>query len=357
MRIVQVVPWLGYGDAIGNDVLAIDRTIKSRNIDTKIYVEGIDSRIEPGLAENIKNYSPQKDDLVLLHVSASADSNELAADMDCRKVMIYHNITPPEFFDRYNKKNAEQCRKGLEQVKAMNNSFDMVLAVSEFNRQNLLEMGYTCEINVLPIVIPFEDYKKQPSAKILEKYDDDYTNILFLGRTAPNKKQEDVIAAFNFYQKNYNPKSRLFIAGNSKGCENYCEQLKEYVKQLGTKNVHFTGHTKFEEILAYYRLADLFLCMSEHEGFCVPLVESMFFNIPILAYASSAIPDTLGGSGFLLREKNPAITGSVINRILTDKNLRYDIIKNQQERLTDFEHSNIESLFWKYIDKFISKRD
>lgn len=354
MKIVQVVPWLGYGDAIGNDVLAIDLSIKEKKFETKIYAEGIDARIQKGLAENVKNLEVQTEDIVILHLSAWAKSNDLVANLNCKKVMIYHNITPPVYFEYYDKKNAQQCASGLEQLKELKNSFDMVLAVSEYNRQNLLEMGYKCEINILPIIIPFNDYDKNPSTKVLKKFEDNYTNILFLGRIVPNKKHEDVIAAFDFYQKNYNPKSRLFLVGNPNGCENYAEQLKIYAKELGTKNVFFTGHTAFNEILAYYKLADLFLCQSEHEGFCVPLIEAMYFNLPILAYSSSAIPDTLNGSGFLTKEKNPALTGALINKILTDEALKKTIIENQQERLLDFECKKIQSLFWKYMEKLIN---
>ncbi len=353
MRIIQIVPSLAYGDAIGNDVLALDSAIKRRDFSAKIYAEGVDPRFSSDLAQNIKNYVPEKDDLVILHVGAAARTNEWIKTLSCKKIMVYHNITPASFFSGYNKVCEHYNDEGIRQLKELKDTFDMVLAVSDFNKQDLIDMGYKCEINVLPIVIPFDDYKKEPSQSVLRKYDDDYTNVLFLGRIAPNKKHEDVIQAFDFYQKNYNAKSRLFLVGNPKGCENYCEQLREFTKRLGTKNVVFTGHTKFDEILAYYTLSDLFLCMSEHEGFCVPLVESMYFNIPILAYASSAIPCTLGGSGFLLKDKNPAVAGSLINKILTDAELKNVILRNQQERLSDFDDKKIESLFWSYIQKFI----
>ena len=269
--------------------------------------------------------------------------------------MVYHNITTPDFFEEYNQKSAGYCQRGLQQVQALNDTFDMVLAVSEFNKQNLIDMGYKCKINILPILIPFDDYKKQADSVLLAKYDDDYTNIIFLGRIVPNKKQQDVIAAFASYQKNYNPKSRLFLVGNPNDFEKYNEQLKIYTQKIGAKNVIFTGHTRFDEILAYYKLSDLFLCMSEHEGFCVPLVEAMFFNIPIVAYASSAIPGTLNGSGFLLNEKNPDLTAAVMNRILTSEELKTNILKNQQERLSDFSHSKVEELFWKFTEELLAK--
>lgn len=354
MRIIQLYSSLSYGDAIGNDILALDSIIKSKGYESKIYAEYIDNRISSEIASRFDEYKVQKDDIILLHVGGASKLNKWIKTVECgRKIMVYHNITPPEFFDPYSKKSADYCRTGLKQVEEMNKTFDMVLAVSDFNKQNLLDMGYTCPINILPILIPFDDYKKEPDSETIKKYDDDYTNIIFLGRIVPNKKQQDVIKAFDSYQKNYNPKSRLFLVGNPRDFENYSEQLKEYTKRLETKNVIFTGHTKFSEILAYYKLSDLFLCMSEHEGFCVPLVEAMYFNLPIVAFASSAIPSTLNGSGFLLKNKNSEITAGVMNKILTDNKLKSTILNNQNERLNDFSHEKVAELFWGYIGGFL----
>ena len=355
MRIIQLYSSLSYGDAIGNDILALDAVIRAKGFDAKIYAEYIDKRISPELASPFSQYEPQKTDVIILHVGGASKINEWIKTVDCKKIMVYHNITTPDFFEEYNQKSAGYCQRGLQQVQALNDTFDMVLAVSEFNKQNLIDMGYKCKINILPILIPFDDYKKQADSVLLEKYDDDYTNIIFLGRIVPNKKQQDVIAAFASYQKNYNPKSRLFLVGNPNDFEKYNEQLKIYTQKIGAKNVIFTGHTRFDEILAYYKLSDLFLCMSEHEGFCVPLVEAMFFNIPIVAYASSAIPGTLNGSGFLLNEKNPDLTAAVMNRILTSEELKTNILKNQQERLSDFSHSKVEELFWKFMEELLAK--
>lgn len=353
MRIVQLYSSLSYGDAIGNDILALDSIIKAKGYESKIYAEYIDKRISPDLASDFSNYKPEKSDIILLHVGGASKLNKWIKTVNCKKIMVYHNITPPDFFKEYSPKSASYCQRGLEEVEDLKDTFDMVLAVSDFNRQNLIDMGYKCEIKVLPILILFDDYKKEVSAEIIEKYQDDYTNIIFLGRIVPNKKHQDVIAAFDFYQKNYNPKSRLFLVGNPRDFENYGEKLREYTKKLEVENVVFTGHTKFNEILAYYKLSDLFLCQSEHEGFCVPLVEAMYFNLPILAYASSAIPSTLGGSGFLLKEKTPALTAGVMNRILTDNSLKNTILENQSERLSDFSHEKVAELFWKHMESIL----
>ena len=180
------------------------------------------------------------------------------------------------------------------------------------------------------------------------------TNIVFTGRIAPNKKQEDVIKAFYCYKKYYDSSARLFLVGSYKEDDEYYQKLKEYVWRLGVKDVYFTGHIKFNQILAYYKIADVFLCMSEHEGFCVPLVEAMFFDVPIIAYNSTAIPSTLGGSGILLDDKNPIIAAKMIDILVNDAELRQKVLKNQRERLEDFKYEKIKEQFEQYLNDFIN---
>lgn len=355
MRIIQLVPDIYFGDAVGNDTLALKHLISESGYETEIYAERIDSRLPKGSAFFFDKLSRvNQDDIIISHVSTASPLNHWIKEQACKKVMIYHNITPPCFFKNYSSGHVAACGIGYDEVRNLRETFDMVLADSAYNRQNLIDMGYACPINVLPILIPFDDYKKAPSEQILSKYKGDgFTNIIFVGRIAPNKCQQDVIAAFYEYQRYYNKKSRLFIVGNPIGLESYDARLKKYVDELGVENVIFTGHIKFDEILAYYHLSDLFLCQSEHEGFCVPLVEAMFFNKPIVAYDSSAIGWTLGGSGFLMKEKNSLETAAAMNRILTDAGLKETIIANQRERLEDFQYDKVKALFWKYMDEFI----
>ena len=354
MHFFHVTPSLAFGDAISNDIFALIRIARERGIACEIFSTVIDTRLPCGTARYVNDF-PQvkKDDIVFFHLSTGTSLNEWIKTVPCRKIMLYHNITPPEFFHGYYFQAEENCRRGLVETQSLQTVFDMVFADSSFNKQNLIDMGYGADIKVLPVLIPFSDYEKAPSDRIINAYSQDgFTNILFVGRLAPNKCQQDVITAFDAYQRNFNPKSRLFIVGNP--CpDSYRDALMEYTRLLGTENVIFTGHTKFDEILAYYHLCDLFLCQSEHEGFCVPLVEAMYFHKPIVAYDSSAIGETLGGGGFLLKEKNPMETAAVMNRILTDNSLRKVIVGNQDERLQYFSYERIRDLFWSYMDEFI----
>ena len=124
--------------------------------------------------------------------------------------------------------------------------------------------------------------------------------------------------------------------GNYQEPDAYYQHLQEYIKECGVENVIFPGHIAFRTILAYYKIADLFLCMSEHEGFCVPLVEAMFFETPIVAYASTAIPGTLGGSGVLVESKEPERVAEKIHQVIEDEQYKNEIVKEQKKRLGFF---------------------
>lgn len=357
MRIAQLLPTLSYGDAVGNDTRAIKELLIELGYETQIYAENIDSRLPKGTAEFIaKMPKLGNNDVIIYHGSTGTDLNEKLPKCGGRKLMIYHNVTPPHFFELYSQDAKDLTEYGLSGIRGLAKKLEYCIADSEFNKQDLLRMGYTCPIDVCPILIPFSDYEKRPSEKILEQYKGDgYTNLLFVGRIAPNKCQEDVLRAFCCYQKCYNTKSRLVLAGSWDGMESYYNRLYAYAQMLGiADHVIFTGHIKFDEILAWYHLADVFVCMSEHEGFCVPLVEAMFFNIPIVAYSSTAIPDTLGGSGVLLETKEPDKAAWEIYRLVVDRQKRENVLRVQRKRLQDFSHDSVRKILVEQMTKFIN---
>ena len=345
MRVIQILPTLGWGDAVGNDTRAIYRILKDEGYDTVIGAEAVDRRIPKDEAAELKDLPKIRDeDLVIYHGSTGSKLNFDIAGYPGRKIMIYHNITPPEFFRRYNKEARENMEYGYEGIRYLKDKFTYCIADSEYNKQELRRMGYECDIDVCPILIPFEDYDREPSAKVLKQYRDGKKNWLFVGRIAPNKKQEDVIRAFYCYQRDYEPESRLFLVGNAGGMEVYEARLRNYIHMLGLdEKVIIPGHIPFDETLAYYRLADVFVCMSEHEGFCVPLAEAMHFGVPIAAYGCCAVPDTLGSGGILLDSKEPEIAAAAANRLITDEALRAAILDGQQEMLQKYAYETVKS--------------
>lgn len=357
MRIFQMLSTIAYGDAVSNDTFAMEKIIKGMGYGTRIYAESIVAPLDKKNALNVDELKDvHKDDIIIFHMSTGSRLNFDVAKYDCRKIVVYHNITPPEYFAKNDSRFTKVCEYGLEGARYLADKVDYCLAVSDFNKQDLINMGYKCDIDILPVIIPMSDYDKKPDKGVMKEYSDGYTNILFTGRVAPNKKHEDLIASFYYYNRLYNKKSRLILAGSFREDDPYYIRLTEYTKKLGLGDaVVFTGHIKFDRILAYYRTADVFLCMSEHEGFCVPLVEAMKFQIPVIACANAAIPETLGGSGMLIDDKDPVYVAACIDRMVRDKALRADVIEKQNNRLAYFQYDNIAGMFEKYLKAFIEK--
>jgi len=358
-RIIQILPTLSYGDGVSNDTLAIDNILKKYKFRTKIYAENIDSRISKEVVQHISRLPSLKErDVIIYHLSTGSKLNEMLPQLTGRKLIIYHNITPEEYFADYHDFSATLCREGRKSLSRLCAVPEYCLADSSYNREELLKSGYSCKVDVMPIIIPFKDYETAPSGKIMSRYGrDGYTNIIFTGRIVPNKRQEDIIEVFAYYQRFYNPKSRLFLVGSYHNMEKYLKQLKSFAQQLCVNNVIFTGHIPFEEILAYYHLADIFLCMSEHEGFCIPLVEAMYFQIPVIAMAGTGVTGTIGDGGILLERRNPLEIAGLIDYIRRHPELQRELIEAGKKRLDNFTTEHTEQLFMNYINAFLHSKD
>lgn len=354
MRIIQLLPTLAYGDGVGNDTLAIDKILKELHYPTKIYAENIDSRLEKGLAEQADNLPELSEkDVVIYHFSTGSKLNGLLHRIPAKKIMIYHNITPAHFFEPYSDEVVRTCEAGRMELSNLKGSIDYCIADSDYNKQELVEIGYQCKIDTLPILVPFSDYERIPSKKVLKQFKDDWVNIVFVGRVVPNKKQEDIIKTFYYYKNYINRNSRLFLVGSYNVIEEYYDRLDRYVKELQLQDVFFTGHTKFEEILAYYHLADVFISMSEHEGFCIPLLEAMYFKVPIVAYAYTGVKETLAYSGLKLEEKDCKIAAEMIHLLISDSKLRKQVVALQDSRIQDFAYEKIKTEFIRYLKGFL----
>lgn len=354
MKIVQLLPTLLYGDGVGNDTLAIDKVIRELGYTTKIYAENVDGRIKGNLAKKVSQMPKLSDgDIVIYHLAIGTELNNKLRNIPGRKIIIYHNITPAHFFEKYNRTSYNLCKDGLLQMQMMKDIPEYCWADSAYNKADLERAGYTCPIDVVPIAIPFEDYDKEPDGAIIEMYEDDWVNIVFVGRIAPNKKQEDVIKTFYYYKKYINQKSRLILVGSYIGMERYYERLCKYVDELKLEDVIFTGHIKFNQILAYYHIANVFLCMSEHEGFCIPLLEAMHFQVPIIAYAQTGVKETLGDAGIGLDIKDCKIAAEMIDLLMTRQKLREQVIKRQNVRVKEFGYNSTKAKITESLKKML----
>jgi len=359
MKIVQLLVTLHKGDAIGNFTLALNDMLIKEGYDAEVYAYYIGENINMPTVKNISRFGKAaKDDLIIYQMCEGHEINDVIRKQNCKKVAIYHNLTPCDFFTVYGNQYYPIQQKAIKVIASMRDQFCKCFADSEFNKQDLIKMGYDQNnIDVIPVIIDFEDYQQKADWKIRNRYDDSQVNILFVGRLVPNKKQEDVIRIFAYYHNRINEHSRLFIIGTH-FIPDYVDALKEYINYLGINDsVIMPGYSKFSEILSYYKCADIFLCMSEHEGFCVPLVESMMFDVPIIAYDSSAVSYTLGDSGVLVKNKDPKMIANIMNKIINDDTYSEEIREKQRSRLKSFEPTAIEKKYMAEIKSVIGEKE
>ena len=343
MKIHQLLPCLSHGDAIGNHTIEIQRILQSWGHESLIFADDIHDDMRP-YAKSYKKLKGRalKNAVLIYHFSLGSPISNFVKTLPNRKMLIYHNITPGEFFRGYEDYVREILEKGREELRDFVDLCDFAVGDSEFNRLELEAMGFR-HTAVLPIILDFEKYSRQPDQQVLSRYQDDWRNIIFVGRLVPNKRQEDIIQAFAVYKRYVNPNSRVFLIGG-RGIERYDFMLEEFIHRLELKDVHLTGKVTDDELAAYYQLADVMLCMSEHEGFSVPMVEAMHCDLPILAYNSTSIPFTLGQSGVLVNEKRYEEVAEMIDLMIENQEFRRNIIETQRRRLSFFERTNVEQI-------------
>ena len=349
-RVHQVLATLGYGDAIGHEVLGIQRVLRSAGYTSEIFVETADPRLEHLTVDYFDMVGAiAPDDILIHHFSIASRASRTAYALPGRMVLVYHNITPPEYFIGVHKDLVKLCYNGRRELTAYVARCDLALGDSDYNRQELDALGFA-RTGVLPVVPDFV-HLDVPPARSLAAFDDEWTNIMFVGRVIPNKKFEDVIRAFHVYRTRHNQRSRLLLVGSYGGFERYLAMLHGLIVRLGTPDVHFLGHVRNEELTALYDLADLFLCQSEHEGFCVPIIEAFYKQVPVIAFAATAVPATMDGGGVLHARKDPHHVADLMDGVLGDPAVEAAIVASQDAALERLRAKDFAGTLLRFVEQ------
>lgn len=353
MRINQFHSGIAFGDAITNQILLIQEILKKNGYSSEIYAEHI-PEIFKNKIYNIHNLEDNDNDILIVHHSMGFEAFNEVIKKRSKKILIYHNITPEEYFDNINL--IKYVRKGLEQTKEYKNLVDYVIADSNYNRRDLIHMGFENNIDVMPVSISLNRFENIESDDEIIKENKDTVNILFVGRVVENKHQKDIIKVFQIYHNYFNKHSKLFLVGDI-GNKKYVEELKITINDLNlTQSVFITGKVSEEKLKAYFEISDIFLCMSEHEGFCVPLLEAMKMGLPVIAYASTAIPETMDGAGILFIKKNIQYIAALIDEIVNNNNFKNKIIERQYCRIDKMDvYKETENILLKAINNVFNK--
>lgn len=355
MEIHQFATSLSYGDAISDEMLEIQKVLKEEGIRSEIFVRFYDPRMA-GYRKDYREYgrysSPQN--VVIFHFSIGSPVSKMFFRIPDKKIMIYHNITPHHFFVDYHRILSRECYKGRLEIKLLVDKVDLALGDSAFNRGELEALGYP-RTGVLPLLLDFSKFDGEGDPVTRDIFSNGKTTLLYVGRLIPNKKFEDVIKTFYFYKKVFNPDSQLILVGDYRGLERYYAALQDLIVSLQLKDVSFTGHVEFSELLSFYRLAHAYLSFSEHEGFGVPLVEAFYMRIPVLAYTAGAVEETMNNGGVLLFEKNFFKTASLLDRIMREGDLRERLIDSQLRALEKYRRKNIREILLQHVESVSQK--
>ncbi|WP_061218837.1 glycosyltransferase family 4 protein [Leptospira weilii] len=333
------------GDAISNQMLEIRNHLKDLEYKGDIFSENIGASKLP-FVKKYKTYGKSSKDILFYHHSIHSGVFDFLKSFRSPRILIYHNVTPHHFFESYDLKMTYLLKKGREELKEMIDRFDLVLAVSKFNQKELEELGFQ-NVGILPIT-----YQLTKNFAKLEKTNSPIKKILFVGRITPNKRQDDLIRLAYAYKSMISDQFEFYLAGfSSKELYLYREELERMLDFYDLrKNILITGFLSDIELKNLYQEADAFVSMSEHEGFCVPLIEAMIHRIPILAYSGGAVPETLNGAGILFKEKKFPDLAILLNKILTDISFKNRILTNQDLRLEEFKKTDFRSVLGTTIE-------
>jgi glycosyltransferase involved in cell wall biosynthesis len=353
-RVAIVSPAILPGDAIGHDVMHMGRVLAVQGHEVELFSTTWgkpEPRNEDGL--HVRDYLDGDPSalLILHHAIGWPHAVPLIAQARCRRVVKYHNVTPAHFYDTLDDDYAGLCRQGRTQLREIIEfNCDLYLADSPFNQDELTATGAPSDR--CAVVPPFNAIAKllemEADPEVLRDYGDGRTNLLFVGRRAPNKGHRFLVDAFAAYFQQHNPRSRLVLVGKGEPKQTvYTATLREQIWRLGLQgHVIFVDSATDAELKAYYACASGFVLASEHEGFCVPLVEAMALRVPIVAYGTTAVPHTLGDAGLVWDEPDPFLLAHSLNAIVRDGGVRRRLTESGWRRYQNlFANDRIEHAF------------
>jgi glycosyltransferase involved in cell wall biosynthesis len=338
----QFHPTIAYGDAISNDCFELQRLFWSAGMFSDIYAADTKEELRPFTRPTHElDAAVRKDGALLIHHSMGNESVAAVANRAFpRKAVVYHNITPASYFEGISDWNRDHARQGREQLVSLAHTCELGIADSEFNRQELEQSGFS-RTAVVPILVDWASYDVAPDPGVLRALADERTAVLVVGQILPQKANNEVLPAFARYRAR-DRAARLYLIGSTNMSGSYLGQLMDSVRELGLEGaVTFTGRVSLRALVAYYQAASVVLTLSDHEGFCVPLLEAMRFERPIVAHAAGAIPETLGDAGILLEDKTPDAVADALERAVRDAEVRRVLVAKGRARLADFSRDKV----------------
>ena len=353
MIVNQWVPAAHAGDAIGDSARRVRDLLRATGHRSDLYALTIDDDLR-GEVKPFADPGARGGDVTIFHFALPSPMTEAFASLQGRRVLQYHNITPASFFAPYDAGMFRLAALGRQDLATLVGRVDLALGDSDFNRRELAGMGFS-PTGVMPIAVNTDRITHAPRRPALEQIlGDGLINILFVGRIVPNKRIEDHIRLAELYKRNVDSYYRFIFVGRTDGLPRYYAQVRALINefQMLPDRFWFTGPVPDEDLAAFYRWADVYVSLSEHEGFCVPLVEAMAADVPVLAYAAGAVPETLGGAGVLFAPKDLEFAAEMLGTLVYDRSVRERVLEGQRRRLADFAPDRIQARLLEVMSTF-----
>lgn len=330
----QLVPRLAWGDAVGNQVRYLRELLRSWGYASEIYADQWDeecrSQVRPA-SDYAREAGP--DTALLIHHSYASRLVPLVQRAPGRKALIYHNVTPARLFEGFDRLVAAGCAEARDELRALRPLVECAYAYSHFSAEELGAADFP-HVRVLPFAVDWRSFHAPADPALKAELDDGCTNVLFVGRAVPSKRVDDVLRVFTAYQRLYQPRSRLVLAGYLNRDTPYGAYLFGVKELLGAERVHVLGRVSAAQLSACYATATVYLSMSRHEGYGVPLLEAMAREVPVVAYGAAAVPETMGGAGIATRSNEPGDVARLLAVLDRRPDLRGRLVEAQSARLS-----------------------
>ena len=338
MIVNQWVPAAHQGDAIGDSARRVRSLLREMGHESNLYAMTIDDDLR-GDVIPWTDAGATRGDLTIFHFALVSPMTAAFARLSSGRVLQYHNVTPAHFFAGYDAAVFRLAKLGREDLKSLVGHTDMAFGDSEYNRQELESLGFT-NTGVFPIAIDPLRITDAPRRPALERVlaSEGWLNFLFVGRIVPNKKIEDHIKLAEHYKRYVDEQYRFIFVGKTDATPRYYAAIQDMLERyrMPPGRFIFTGPVPDDDLATYYRMASVYISLSEHEGFCVPLLEAMAAGVPVLAYSAAAVPDTLGGAGVQFAPKDLEYAAELLGELAYNDTLRAQVIAGQRRRLADF---------------------
>jgi L-malate glycosyltransferase len=342
MIVNQWVPAAHRGDAIGDSARRVRDLLRQLGHESDIFALTIDDDLRRDV-RSFADSAARRGDLTIFHYALPSPMTDAFARLQHGRVLQYHNVTPAQFFAPYDAGIFRLAALGRQELQTLVGQTDIALGDSEYNRRELETYGFQ-NTGVFPIAVDRDRIRRAPRRPALERVlSDGFLNFLFVGRIVPNKKIEDHIRLAELYKRYVDTEYRFILVGKTDGVPRYYNMIRALLAefQMPMDRFIFTGAVPDEDLATYYRMATVYISLSEHEGFCVPLLEAMAADVPVLAYASTAVPDTLAGAGVQFAPKDLEFAAELLGELAFNDDLRMRVVEGQRRRLEDFDAARL----------------